>query len=118
MCIRGREGEDDGVCTSFDVDSWCDGEGQAIGYGELGCWICGPLEARARACCDGLPGFDCRGWPYPSDGPPGAICARHLDCQPGLLCAAPANGSGYGICACPGVAPSQDPRCASLTEFR
>lgn len=100
-CLRGVEGGP-GVCTYADSDIWCDGEGEAVGYGDGTCWLCSPPEARARACCDFPEGFDCRAWPYPSDGPPGSICARHEDCEPGLVCGAH-RGKGYGICQCPGL---------------
>lgn len=101
-CLKGVE-DGPGVCTTFDIDIWCDGEGEALGYGEGTCWTCAPLAARAFACCNFPEGFDCRAWPYPSDGPPGSICARHEDCEPGLVCGAHL-GEGYGICQCPGLA--------------
>ncbi|MCY1012794.1 hypothetical protein OV079_46125 [Nannocystis pusilla] len=101
ICLRGTA-EGPGVCTFADIDIWCDGEGEAIGYGEGTCWACSPSEARALACCEFPEGFDCRDWPYPSDGPPGSICARHEDCEPGLVCGAH-RGEGYGICQCPGL---------------
>jgi hypothetical protein len=59
-----------------------------------------PIEAHAAACCNEIPGVDCREWPYPADGAPGMVCARHEDCEPGLVCGPP-TGSGYGICQCP-----------------
>lgn len=92
-----------GACTYVDSDMWCDGEGEVLGYGDGSCWLCAPIEAHAAACCAGLAGFDCRAWPYPADGKPGMACARHEDCEPGLVCGAPA-GKGYGICQCPGLA--------------
>ncbi|PCC72397.1 hypothetical protein NAEX_05477 [Nannocystis exedens] len=101
ICLRGTAGGP-GVCTFPDIDIWCGGEGEAIGYGEGTCWACSPSEARALACCEFPDGFDCRDWPYPSDGPPGSICARHEDCEPGLVCGAH-RGEGYGICQCPGL---------------
>lgn len=100
-CLRGVEGGP-GVCTHDDIDIWCDGEGEALAYGEGACWVCSPPEVRALACCQFPDGFDCRAWPYPSDGPPNSICARHEDCEPGLVCG-PHRGSGYGLCQCPGA---------------
>ncbi|MCY1056556.1 hypothetical protein [Nannocystis sp. SCPEA4] len=102
-CLRGVE-DGPGVCSFSDADIWCDGDGEAVGYGgEDACYICSPPEVRAFACCNFPEGFDCRVWPYPSDGPPGSICARHEDCEPGLVCG-PHRGTGYGVCQCPGIA--------------
>lgn len=97
-CLHGAP-DDDGVCTYGDVDVWCDGEGEVIGLAP-GCWICSPPEVHARACCEGLD-VDCREWPFLSDSARGMICARHEDCELGLVCGAPGTGSGYGICKCP-----------------
>jgi hypothetical protein len=65
------------------------------------------FEAQAKACCAKLSGFDCREWPYPHDGKPGQTCARHEDCEPGLLCKSGAGVDltispvhGTGICMC------------------
>ena len=91
-----------GVCNYADADIWCDGEGEAISYRDGDCWACMPPVAHAAACCAGIAGVDCRGWPFPSNGAPGMLCARHEDCEPGLLCG-PHRGSGYGICQCPEV---------------
>lgn len=100
-----------GVCTFGDSDTSCDGEGEVLGYGDGTCWLCAPIEAHAAACCAALPGFDCREWPYPADGAPGMVCARHEDCEPGLLCGAAGNSKGYGICQCPGANPSPGSSC-------
>lgn len=99
LCI---DSDGQGVCTYADVDIWCDGEGEVMGYGNGDCWTCLHVEAHAKACCEGLAGFDCRAWPFPADGKPGMVCARHEDCEAGLLCGA-SRGSGYGICQCPGL---------------
>ena len=72
-----------------------------------------PVESHAAACCNEIPGVDCREWPYPGDGSPGMVCARHEDCEPGLVCGPP-SGSGYGICMCPeiyGMEPGPAPWC-------
>lgn len=107
-----RFGGERGVCTLADIDIWCDGEGEVISYGDFACWMCSPLEVHAAACCRGLAGFDCRQWPFPADGPPGAPCAVHDDCEAGLVCGSHA-GEGYGVCMCPeangtDVAPEAD----------
>jgi len=93
-------GDDEGVCAYGDGDVWCDGEGEAIGWNDGGCFACMPVESRAAACCAGIEGVDCREWPYPADGKPGMICARHEDCELGLVCGPP-HGSGFGLCQCP-----------------
>jgi hypothetical protein len=103
MCLQTDPGVG-GVCTYFDSDASCDGEGEVIGYGDGTCWMCAPIQAHADACCAALPGFDCRAWPYPADGTPGMVCARHEDCEPGLVCGPSGGSMGYGICQCPGLA--------------
>lgn len=102
QCLRGQPGGL-GVCTFADIDIWCDGEGEAVGYMEGECWACSPADRRALACCEFPEGYDCRAWPYPADGPVGSVCARHEDCEVGLICG-PHKGAGYGICMCPEVA--------------
>lgn len=93
----------EGVCSYADIDIWCDGEGEVTGTSTGTCWICMPIEAHARACCDGIEGFDCRTWPFVEEpGIPGQVCALHEDCEAGLVCSETA-GTGYGICACPGI---------------
>jgi hypothetical protein len=103
LCFKGTESAAQGVCTSIDIDVACDGEGEALGYGNGICWMCAPLEAHARACCEGLDGFDCRPWPFDGTSAPGMLCAQHSDCEPGLLCGSPFRSEGYGICQCPGL---------------
>jgi hypothetical protein len=112
MCLQGTAGGT-GVCASSqDVDIWCDGEGEAMGYLDDQCWVCVSDEVHAAACCldpsvdpslDGA--FDCRAWPYPANGVPGTVCMAHGDCEPGLECGDHA-GEGYGICQCPGLNPT------------
>jgi hypothetical protein len=100
-CLIGESGGK-GVCTSADFDIWCDGEGEAIGFGDGACFACSPAEVHAAACCEEVSGFDCRAWPFDADSAPGMLCAVHEDCEPGLVCAE-SKGSGYGICQCPGT---------------
>lgn len=102
LCFKGTPDAEQGVLTMWDIDLWCDGEGPVTGYNGQ-CWMCMPVEDHAAACCAGLEGFDCRAWPFPADGKPGTVCARHEDCEPGLVCGT-AEGEGYGICQCPGLA--------------
>ena len=100
VCLHG--GTNEGVCTSFDVDIWCDGEGEVAGYGN-GCFMCMPVEAHARGCCE-FPGtFDCRVWPYEGTSGVSMVCATHDDCEEGLVCASPhgSDDTGYGLCRCP-----------------
>ncbi len=66
--------------------------------------------AHAKACCEGLQGFDCRAWPYASTSKPGELCARSLDCEPGLVCE-PYFTSGFGLCLCPDAKHANDRRC-------
>jgi len=93
--------EDKGVCAEYDIDIWCDGEGEATGFGD-GCFICLSAEQHARGCCAVPESFDCRTWPYAGTSGPDMICATHEDCEPGLVCASPnAMPTGYGVCRCP-----------------
>jgi hypothetical protein len=47
-------------------------------------------------------------WPFVEEpGVPGQVCALHEDCEAGLVCSDHA-GSGYGICACPGIGSAID----------
>lgn len=103
ICLTSDPAEG-GACTYLDADLWCDGEGEAMGFRDAECWMCAPVESHAAACCAGLGGFDCRTWPYPSNGAQGTVCAVHEDCEPGLVCGA-SNGKGFGICQCPGLDP-------------
>ncbi len=66
--------------------------------------------AHARACCDGLPGFDCRVWPYQQSSTPGQLCARHEDCELGLVCKE-RRYSGVGLCVCPDLDALDIPWC-------
>ena len=100
MCRFGGEGG--GVCTSFDVDIWCDGEGEVVGYGD-GCFLCMSAAHHMRACCEFPESWDCRLWPFEGTSGPRMVCATHDDCEAGLVCASPRAGddTGYGVCQCP-----------------
>ncbi len=74
------------------------------------CQAMAPLKAHAKACCDMLPGFDCRAWPYPSSSKPGELCARARDCEPGLICERYFT-EGFGLCICPDGKAANDRRC-------
>jgi hypothetical protein len=69
-----------------------------------GCISCVAPEVKARACCLGLD-LDCRAWPFDASSGPGQPCARGSDCEPGLLCAAVAGETRFGLCSCPEQAP-------------
>jgi hypothetical protein len=115
-----------GECLLFGPQGICTGlagSGAGCGAAVIGsedgkCYGCARFEQHASACCLGLQGFDCRAWPYPSDGKPGIVCARHEDCEPGLLCGA-GEGEGFGICQCPDAAsepPSPDFTCSRFDQ--
>jgi hypothetical protein len=89
MCVDFGDGN--GICSSPDIDVWCDGEGGVMGSADGACWICIPTYQRARACCDDVnENFDCRQWPFASaPGRVGQVCATHEDCEPGLACSEP-----------------------------
>ncbi|MFT3926366.1 MAG: hypothetical protein QM778_27725 [Myxococcales bacterium] len=91
-CLLGDS--DAGVCSS------ADGACELLTTRDGECQACAPVAAKRRACCLGLPGFDCREWPYVSDSQRGEACARHEDCEPGLMCKQ-AEGELIARCACP-----------------
>jgi hypothetical protein len=97
-CWIGQPG-DQGICSTGYGTTDCTVESELLSLRDGTCRTCAPIEAHARACCARLPGFDCRAWPYPSDSQPGEACARHADCEPGLVCIQ--GGVGYGMCVCP-----------------
>jgi len=112
-CYQLEDGGE-GVCAFPDLDIWCSGGIQAVlSYKDGDCFMCLPVVSHAAACCEGIPGVDCRAWPYPADGRPGMVCARHEDGEGGRLCG-PTKGSGYGTCQCPevyGTNPDLGPDC-------
>ncbi len=102
VCLQGSPGSP-GVCSEIDVDTSCDGGLEGMGWSDGLCWACVPPLVHTKACClFADQGFDCRDWPFPGDGPFGSICARHEDCELGLICG-PHLGSDFGICQCPGL---------------
>ncbi|MFT3925569.1 MAG: hypothetical protein QM778_23720 [Myxococcales bacterium] len=90
-----------GVCTPLVP---LGGEGAryvSLKDGTMAAWLSD--EARARGCCAGLSGFDCRAWPYAKDSARGEDCARNADCELGLVCK---ESSGQrGRCVCPDEEP-------------
>jgi hypothetical protein len=111
-CLVLDIGSGAGVCSAPDADRLCDGDGEAMGWGDGACFACVSLASHAFACDAGIEGVDCRAWPFPADGVPGAICGAHEDCEPGLVCGA-SDGGGYGVCQCPDLPsdPSPAPTC-------
>ncbi|MFT3925570.1 MAG: hypothetical protein QM778_23725 [Myxococcales bacterium] len=92
-CLYGANGADAGVCLGY-ADA-C----EFASVGERACTVCIPMLAKARACCLGLAGFDCRPWPYAGDSQLHEPCARHEDCEPGLRCGSVVEGKA--LCVCP-----------------
>jgi len=70
--------------------------------GEGACLSCVPLEAKRRACCEGIDEL-CTRWPYKGTSMLGGPCAIHDDCEPGLVCLASQSDQpvGFGRCSCP-----------------
>jgi hypothetical protein len=94
-------GNGHGVCATGDVDIWCDGDGEATGFGEE-CFVCLSAAQHARGCCVFPDAFDCRTWPFAGTSGRDMICAVHEDCQMGLVCSSPSTtATGYGVCRCP-----------------
>jgi hypothetical protein len=89
-----------GICSADDSTRCATSGNELLTLGEGRCHLCAPVEAKARACCAELPDIDCRAWPYPANSKPGEGCARHDDCEPGLVCRVLAD-QGYGLCVCP-----------------
>lgn len=71
----------------------------AVAHGG-GCVSCVAPEAKAKACCLGRD-IDCRSWPFDAGSAPGELCARHEDCEPGLLCKTLPEERRFGLCMCP-----------------
>jgi len=108
ICLRADEKRSHGICGVGRPSS--DKESKApttlLSYREGACIVTAQIQEKAAACCQGLDGFDCRTYPFGTRSKPGQRCARHIDCEQGLVCEAP------GFCACPGE-PVQidDPAC-------
>jgi hypothetical protein len=78
----------------------CQPDEVAVGFGNGQCHACITTAQKVLACCNGLTEFDCRAWPYDQDpSGPGDLCARHSDCESGLVCKG--GRDGYGVCLCP-----------------
>jgi hypothetical protein len=93
FCLESEQGG--GVCSGPGLDR------QFILTLDAGrCFQRASLMARVQACCQALPGFDCRAWPYDRSSKPGELCARTRDCEPGLVCS-PYLLEGFGLCVCP-----------------
>ena len=114
ICIFGTPDASHGVCSGpwADDDTGCDELRPAMTFMDRRCWACFGPDSHARACCAKLAGFDCRAWPFPADGVAGTVCARHEDCESGLVCGPGGPwATGYGICQCPGIAVSLPDDC-------
>jgi hypothetical protein len=107
-----------GLCLS---ESDCV-SGVPVGHAAGACVSCVSQPDRLAACCAATPGFDCRSFPLAPmvrRSSPGELCSLHGDCEPGLLCGAPASepwGAGMGRCMCPGVSPEHvenRPECST-----
>ncbi|MFT3926367.1 MAG: hypothetical protein QM778_27730 [Myxococcales bacterium] len=109
----------EGVCTPFSHFSTC--LDSVLSMSDGLCGACAPFEAKARACCAGLAGFDCKAWPYHHEAKRGQDCATHEDCEPGLICRTVSpflarctcpeeDGSGFGSPYCAELA-KEDGKC-------
>lgn len=94
-CLLGDSDAGAGVCFGDQYDC------ELLTLRDGACSVCVSIMAKARACCAQLPGFDCRPWPYPSDSRRNEGCARHEDCERGLVCKGSSNRSHIGLCVCP-----------------
>jgi hypothetical protein len=75
----------------------------AVAHGS-GCISCVPAAVKEQACCLGL-AVDCRAWPFHGSSRSGELCARHSDCEPGLVCKELTGESRFALCACPESSP-------------
>ena len=96
-CVQ-SSASDPGICAYHD-----DNTGRIpFTLDEGRCVTWGVLAVHQRACCAHIPGVDCRAWPYGQaqsrTSKIGELCARHGDCEPGLLCKAFYE---VGLCSCP-----------------
>src|SRR5262249_13659397 len=81
-----------------------------VSYRDGGCESEGTLRAKAQACCQALPGVDCRAWPFAHTSRHGELCSVHADCELGLLCV---TGDAQGPrCMCPGESADEFPPSA------
>jgi len=103
-----------GVCTE-ETSPWsCDqGASQVITDLQRGCLLCLNPRVKKQACCEGVRGFDCRPWPYAKSSQRGQLCARHADCESGLVCRTE-PALGFGICACPETATPVAQQCTPI----
>jgi hypothetical protein len=89
-----------GLCSVLDNDL----SRQVISFAGGTCLSRVSAESQAMACCLRLAGFSCRKWPYEAreQSQQGELCARHEDCQGGLVCrVGDIANQGFGICLCP-----------------
>jgi hypothetical protein len=116
QCIRGDELAETGLCLGDYRPAFCESiNNQTVGeLSEKGCLFCADNRMRRHACCNQIAGFDCRSWPYPSNSELGGLCARHADCEPGLVCKTIADWP-FGSCTCPEVNLAQYTECSYWT---
>jgi hypothetical protein len=102
---------DAGVCAGSSYT-----ESELFTFREGACGGNAPAAAKARACCAGTPGVDCRSWPFELPSKPGEVCVRHLDCEPGLQCKVGFHTAGRCLCPEVDINTLQDPPDCSLQE--
>jgi hypothetical protein len=106
VCVTGsclsRDRETTGLCQSSGFVARVPA---AFGAGKCVAWLT-PGEL-AAACCAELPGFVCEDWPYRRASGRLGLCARHDDCEDGLVCKQLADAEvRVGVCVCPDEEPS------------
>lgn len=88
------------ACATSSDSDLCFGPSNAVAAFESQCTACLTVESKARACCGGGSGVDCRPWPFEGTSAVRGLCARHTDCEPGLLCSSEPSWT-FGVCTCP-----------------
>jgi hypothetical protein len=99
--------DDEPRCYAAGSEPKCARDQTAMGYGDGKCAACTSHVEKARACCKHTKSVDCRAWPFARDSGPHQLCARHEDCQPGLVCKGGEARGTYGLCLCPETAIEQ-----------
>jgi hypothetical protein len=116
QCIRGDSSAASGLCIGpYGPDFCIEGTHSiAVELNPRGCLVCADPRLRQHACCNQIAGFDCRSWPYPGNSTVGGLCARHADCEAGLMCKTQV-GWRFGTCTCPELTGPAYSECSPWT---
>ncbi len=116
-CLRSADDADVGLCVKEPSPLFCDDTPNhgVIALASKACLFCGDNRLHRYACCHQIEGFDCRSWPFPGNSGPQGLCARHADCEPGLMCKTGALGR-FATCMCPETEQHEFTECPLWTQ--